>query len=118
MNKGRYALYFIGTLYILIACLQIFSGKNPIEISINAFVGFLFVGVSVWSYWQPFVALITGLSTYILMNLIMIYDKPASIFDGLIIKAIIITALLYSIKKAKELKDEQKTIKEDLIDQL
>ncbi|MEN9304420.1 MAG: hypothetical protein RL264_2849 [Bacteroidota bacterium] len=118
MNKGRLALYFIGAIDVLVACLLIFAQNNYIDGFVNLFFGCLFIAVSIWSYWQPFIAFITGLGTYVLLNLLMIYVDPTYIYKGAFIKIIVIIALVYSIKKAKELRDEQKTIKEDLIDQV
>jgi 4-hydroxybenzoate polyprenyltransferase len=55
----------------------------------------------IWSFFQPYPALISGLVYYILLILLFAILDPMTIFGGIIWKILVIAFLVYSIKIAK-----------------
>ena len=103
LNKGRYALIVIGALYILIGILEgfIVSGNQLLFGIIDWIIAAIFIGLGVWSFYKPYVALISGLIFYLSLNLLFAIVDPMTIIKGIILKIIIISYLIYSIKVAK-----------------
>ncbi|MEN9304421.1 MAG: hypothetical protein RL264_2850 [Bacteroidota bacterium] len=117
INKGRYVLLAIGLINLALGLYQIWN-IYPIFIGIvDSFIGLLFIGFGIWSFRQPYYAMISGLSTYLLINLLLIFVNPFSLFNGIILKIIIVTYLAFGIRSAREAQSQLQKKKEDLIDQ-
>jgi hypothetical protein len=103
LNKGRYALIVIGALYILMGILEgfIVAGSQLLFGIIDWVIAAVFIGLGVWSFYKPYVALISGLIFYLSLNLLFAVVDPMTIIKGIVLKIIIISYLIYSIKVAK-----------------
>jgi hypothetical protein len=103
LNKGRYALIVIGALYILMGFLEGFlmAGNQLLFGIIDWIIAAIFFGLGVWSFYKPYVALISGLIFYLLLILLFAIVDPMNIIKGIVLKIIIISYLIYSIKVAK-----------------
>lgn len=66
----------------------------------NLVVGAIFFGLAIWSKQKPVPALISGLSLYILMQLILIAADPVNIVRGIIVKVIILVYLIRGLQSA------------------
>lgn len=79
-------------------------------------IGAVFIGLGIWSFYKPFVALLSGLIYYIALNLHFALIEPMTLFSGLILKFIVISYLIYSIKVAKN--EQSRVQSNDILDQL
>lgn len=118
MRRARIALFVVGAINILFGIFLTFSSGQYLDGIITIIFGLFFIGTGIWSFWQPFIAFIIGLSFYLLINILMIYVDPMTLFRGLVMKILIVSSLIYGIKGAKDAQDELNKAKEDLIDQL
>jgi hypothetical protein len=119
INKGRYALFIIGGLYILTGFLEayVLEGHAIIYGVIDWFVAAIFIGLGVWSYKQASLALIIGLIVYFAVILLLAFLDPSTIIKGIIWKAVIIYSLIYSIKTARSEEAKIKKTSVDLLDE-
>lgn len=103
LNKGRYALIVIGALYILMGILEGFlmPGNQLLFGIVDWVIAAIFIGLGVWSFTKPYVALISGLIFYLSLNLLFAVVDPMNIIKGVVLKIIIISYLIYSIKVQK-----------------
>lgn len=120
INKGRYALFIIGALYLLVGAYEgfIMDGADIIFGVIDWIAAGVFVGLGVWSYKKASLALILGLSFYVLIILLMFAIEPASLIGGIIWKVLIIVYLVNSIVTARQEEAKNGEKSEDLLDQL
>lgn len=121
INKGRLALFLLGGIYVFIGILEAFviQGHHIIFGIIDWFIAAVFLGLGILSYTKASLAMIIGLSFYVLLILLFVLIDPISILNGIIWKILVISYLIYGIKTAK---DEEKLNvnknKADLLDQL
>lgn len=120
LNKGRYALIVIGALYILMGFLEGFlmAGNQLLFGIINWFIAAIFIGFGVWSIYKPYVALISGLIFYLSLILLFAIVDPITIIKGIVLKIIVISYLIYSIKVAKNEKTTLTSSKDEILDQI
>ncbi len=118
INKGRITLFIIGGLYLLVGIYEGFlMAFHTIEFGlIDWAIGLLFLGLGVWSYRDAFVALITGLSIYILLIALLAFADPATIIKGILWKILIIYFLINSIRTARNDGAKIKNQRADLLD--
>lgn len=118
LNKGRYALIVIGGLYLLIGVFEaFFMIENQLIFGLLDWgIGAVFIGLGIWSFYKPFVALLSGLIFYIALNLLFALIEPMTLFSGLILKFIVISYLIYSIKVAQN--EQSRAQSNDILDQL
>lgn len=120
INKGRYALFIVGALYVIFGFVEAFvmEGHELLFGIIDWFVAAVFIGLGVWSYKKASLALIIGLSFYILLILLLFAIEPTTIVKGIFWKVIVIYSLIYGIKTAREQDAKEKPATEDLLDQI
>jgi predicted anti-sigma-YlaC factor YlaD len=119
INKGRYALFFVALLYIIIGYIEGYTmdGHDPIFGIIDWSIAAVFVGLGIWSYWKASLALIIGLGFYIAILLLLVALEPSTILQGIIWKVIVITALVQGIRTARAEEAKHKEMAVDLLDQ-
>lgn len=121
INKGRLALFILAGIYVIIGILESFviQGHHIIFGIVDWFIAAVFIGLGILSYKKASLAMIIGLSFYVLLILLFVIVEPISILNGIIWKILVISYLIYGIKSAKD--EEKLTInknKADLLDQL
>jgi type II secretory pathway component PulF len=103
LNQGRYSLIVIGLFYVIMGVFEAFIIPNHELLYgiIDWGIASIFIGLGIWSFFQPYPALISGLVYYILLILLFAILDPMTIFGGIIWKILVIAFLVYSIKIAK-----------------
>lgn len=122
INKGRYALFVVGALYLGIGFFEGFfmAGHDIMFAVIDWVIAGLFIGLGIWSYRKASTALIIGLGLYVLLMVLFLIADPISIVRGIIWKVVIIGYLIYAIRTAldEEKIQHKRTQKSpDLLDQ-
>lgn len=120
INKGRNSLFVIAALYTFVGFVEAFiiSGHMLLFGIIDWTIAGIFLGLAIWSYKQPFYALLSGLILYILLLGILGLLEPATLLSGIIWKGLVIIYLIYGIKTAYDSRDQlSKTQSGDLLDQ-
>lgn len=120
LNKGRYALFVIGGISFLVGFWEAFliPGHQLLFGIIDWTFGLMFIGLGVWSYYKPFVALLSGLCLYVSLILILAIIDPYTIFRGVIWKIAVISFLVYAIKIARDEEKINKSKASEILDQL
>lgn len=108
VNKGRYALFVVGGLYILVGFLEAFViPYHEILFGIIDWgIAAAFIGLAIWSYRNASTALICGLALYVLLMICFAILDPTTLIRGIIWKVLIIGYLIYAISTA--LSEEKK----------
>jgi hypothetical protein len=122
INRGRYALFIVGGLYLIIGYYEAFMmfGHQLAFGFVDWAIAAIFIGLGVWSYRKASLALIIGLIVYVgLIVLIAAFD-PSTLVKGIIWKILIISALVTSIGTARsdEAKEKLESNESDLLDQV
>lgn len=83
--------------------------EQRLAIIISAVVAAIFVGIGIWSFYNRFAGVLTGLILYVTLLILNAVVDPATIIQGIVIKAIILTTMVGALsgyKKAQVLKKE------------
>lgn len=120
INQGRYALFIVGALYILIGIYEGFlaDGHDIIYAIIDWVAALVFVGFGLLSYKKASLSLLLGLIFYILIVVLIGLVDVSTIFKGIIWKILIISALVKSYMMAKEQEKLTKQVNPDILDQV
>lgn len=122
INKGRNILYLIGIFYFLVGMYEGFAMPfhDIIYGFIDWFIAAVFIGMGVLAYKKASLALIIGLSFYLLLTILFALVDVSTLISGIIWKVVIVTTLIYSIITAREeeAKVKVKVVPADLLDQL
>lgn len=120
INKGRYALFFIGGLYFVVGFFEAFimDGFELVFGIIDWIVASVFIGLGIWSYSKASLAMIIGLAFYAGIMLLLFALEPSSLIKGIIWKVFIIYLLIHGIKTAREEEAIQKPQTDDILDQI
>ncbi len=108
LKRARTWLYIIAGLQLVTGIYEYFKysdyGTNYqiLVLGIDAGIGLIFLGLSLWSYKKPVMAFVVALVFYLLVQAILIYDNPSNIFSGIILKILIIVTLIRAIGDARE----------------
>lgn len=103
INKNRNLLFAIGGFNIVIS--PILFLMNRIQIGdgiLNLIVGLIFIGLGLLAKIQPLVSFILALLLLLGLYLLNYLVDPSTIFNGIILKLIIIGSLIYAIVRAME----------------
>ncbi|WP_316803305.1 hypothetical protein [Pedobacter nototheniae] len=117
IDSARKSLYWIGGLIAFWTVIAYFMNAEsedafPMLITNIILVG-AFLGLAVWSKTKPAAALISGLSLFILVQILNAVVSPVSIFSGIIFKIIVIGYLIKGIKAVLEVDKLKKELNLD-----
>lgn len=120
LNRGRIALFLVAGLYLLTGIWEGFfiAGHELIFGIIDWAVAGIFLGLGLWSYRQPLIAMIVGLSVYALIILLLAMIDPSTLYQGIIWKILIILYLGYGIQTARHEVVQKKVTNDDILDQM
>ncbi|MFW0715481.1 hypothetical protein [Pedobacter sp. N23S346] len=114
VKSARNSLYWIGGVIGLWTLIGFFTSENADDAFSLLIINIILVGgfcaLGVWSKTKPAAALISGLSLYIIIQVLNAIVSPMTIFSGIIFKIIIIGYLIKGIKAVLE----SEKIKKDL----
>lgn len=119
INKGRNALFVITALYTVVGFIEAFviDGHMLLFGIVDWVIAGIFLGLALWSYKQPFYALLSGLLFYILLLALLAVMDPSTLVQGIVWKVFVIVYLFYGIKTARDAQEKMKTETTDLLDQ-
>lgn len=106
LYKSQWYLYAVAFLNFLSG---IIIGE-PDFIFVSAFFCVVYIGLGIWSRFNPFAALLVGLLIYITMWIISIIANPSFIILGIIIKIIIIGGLVRGIINAGKIERAKRNV--------
>lgn len=120
LNKSRISLFVVGGLY---AAIGIYEGFFMIYHDIlygiiDWTIAAIFIGLGIWSYKKPYLALLIGLCVYIGLIVLFAAIEPSTLVSGIIWKLLIIFYLITGINTAKRAVDKQKYQNSDLLDEI
>jgi len=93
----------------VIACLGPDENKILL-IVINLIIAGIYLALGFWCKKKPFAAILSGLIIYISLILVNAVDDPKTIYQGIIMKGVIVAYLVKGLKSAKE----AETLKKEL----
>lgn len=122
INRGRYALFIIGVLYVITGFVESFviDGHDILYGIIDWVVAAIFIGLGVLSYKKASLSLILGLSFYVLIVILLVIVDPSTLLKGILWEILIVALLVYGIRTALEEDAKKKKMvmdKGDLLDQ-
>lgn len=98
VRKARHALLIVAALNMIP---YLISG-DAVLIVTGLVISCMFLGLAFWTKRKPLPAIITALSLYGLLILLAAIENPASLFSGIILKVIVISALIYALRALKQ----------------
>ena len=102
VKKGKNTLIVLGVLNGLVAIFYGFVQEDILAAVIQAILGVVYLGLSLWVDKQPFGALLSALILYLTIILLLAIAEPLTIFSGIIWKVLIIGFLVRGIKSGHE----------------
>lgn len=122
INRGRYALFIVGILYVITGFVESFviDGHDILYGIIDWIVAAIFIGFGVLSYKKASLALILGLSFYVLIVILLALVDPTTLLKGVLWKILIVVSLVYGLRTSlEEDAKKKKTVMDngDLLDQ-
>lgn len=121
INRGRYALFILGGFNLLYGIYELTNQEDPFLYYagiIDSIVGLVFIGLGVLSMYKASLSMLIGLIFYGALIILLALVDPATIFQGIILKVIIISSLVYSFRVAREEEAKNRAMGADLLDQL
>ena len=117
VRKIRNALFFAGAIMLLADVIALISMVYQVP-GVRLLLGFgialailgFFVGLGFWAKKKPFTALLAGLAVFAALQALAMLGNPASIFQGLLVKAVVVISLAFWLKQARRLQGMKQTI--------
>lgn len=113
IKKARNVLFITAALVLigeLITIVTAGTGFPPLVIAIIALEVGAFTGLALWTRTKPFSAIVTGLILFLLMwAAVIMLNGGKAIYSGIIVKVIIISMLVSSLKDARAWENMKKT---------
>ena len=105
INSARNVLYVLAGLNALISVLLGFVFQKNIHVLISCGLSaVIYLALGLWSKKNPFAAILSGFFVYVTLQAIGVIINPASLLQGLFLKAGIISAFVYGYKAVKDSK--------------
>ncbi|MFI5141780.1 MAG: hypothetical protein ACHQII_05440 [Bacteroidia bacterium] len=105
INSARNVLYVLAGLNVFVAVILGIVVQNNIPVLISCGISAaIYLALGLWSKKNPFAAILSGFFVYITLQAIAAISNPASILQGLFLKAGIISAFVYGYKAVKDSK--------------
>jgi hypothetical protein len=102
VKGGATILYVLAGLILVVDLLVYFTSYKIEMLVVGILLPVIFLGLAQWSKKKPFTAMVVALVFYVTIILADAVGNPASIFTGIILKAIVIGALVKAIRGARE----------------
>ena len=116
IKRARSILWVIGALNIVLPFLIY---QNDIDYDLYVItgfiIGFIFIGFGFLTLKKPFISILIPLIILILSYVFAVIENPISIFQGLILKVIFLTGLIYGLAgiiQSEKLRKESEFMKE------
>ena len=106
VRKGRNSLYVVAgifTVYGLIYYLMNEEAENATALLLtNIMLALVFLLLGFWSMKKPIAALISGLTLFVAVHLLNFIVEPITLFQGIIMKVLVIIYLVRALRAAFE----------------
>ena len=110
--KARNWFYYLAGLFTVFGIFVFFKNKDSEEVlalAIPQFIlGIVFLVLGSYSIKKPLACIVSGLSLYIIVQILIAIQSPISIASGIILKIIIIGVLIRGVKSAIEIEKIRK----------
>lgn len=112
LRQAGNTLYYLSGVFVFSAILYFFMHKDEAEVAAvvvtNVVMAIIFLVLGAYSRRKPLACLISGLSLYIIVQVLNAIVEPMTIVQGIIIKIIIIGYMIKGIKSASEIEKIRK----------
>jgi hypothetical protein len=105
IRNARIILFILAGIFLLGLFSVIPFDANPLKLvmaGIMVLFAAAYIALAFWTKKKPYTAILTALILYISLQVLSFLLQPASIFQGWILKIIIILLLLLGLRNAKE----------------
>lgn len=117
IRKVKNTLFIIGAIIFVLGANNLMDTRKFTEEIIVIVLGLIFIIFGIMVNRQPYYVMIVSLITYIIINSLLIYLNPLSMYKDIALKVIIVTVIAYGIRLSKEAQSELYKHNDDLIDQ-
>jgi hypothetical protein len=115
VNKARNILFVLAGLNFLFGIiLGTVSGLDIASLLGGIIGAAIYLALGLWCRKQPFPAILSGFFVYIVFNAIAAIDNPHTLYQGILVKGVIISGFIYGyrgVKESKKLEAELELLK-------
>ncbi len=112
VRKAKNTLIFLGVVNIIFGIIFGLLGDDIALVVGSAILAIIYFGLAIWSDKQPFGAILTALILYGTLILLQAAVDPSTIFQGIVLKIIIIVLLVKGLNSGLEAKKVMKELDE------
>jgi hypothetical protein len=80
-----------------------------LAVGLQLFFVAVFIGLAIWTKYKPFAALLTAIIFFVAIWVVGAILNPATIFNGILIKVIVMILLILGVRNAREGEELRKT---------
>ena len=105
IRNARIMLFVLAGLFLLSLAAHLPFDDNPVKMVMAAVIVLFaaaYVALAFWTKKKPYTAILTALILFISLEVLSFLLQPASIFQGWILKIIVILLLILGLRNAKE----------------
>lgn len=102
IKSAKTAIYVLAGLFFLFGLVAGFANDDFATMIVNLFLCVIFLVLAAWSSNNPFGAILTAFIIYATVHIVNGFIDPATIIQGVIIKALVIVAFVKGIQSAHE----------------
>src|SRR5690606_16779456 len=102
IKSAKTVIYVLAGLFFVFGLIAGFGMDDFLTMIINIVMSLVYLILAAWSSRNPFGAILTAFIIYITVQLINFIVEPTTLFQGIIIKAIVVVALIKGIRSAQE----------------
>ncbi|GAA0716484.1 hypothetical protein GCM10009430_12240 [Aquimarina litoralis] len=107
ISSARNTLYWMAGIFF-VSGLILFMNLGDIAVLIaGAILAIIYLVLAYWSQKKPFAAILSGLLLYLMVIVVNIIDEPSRIFEGILLKIIILSFLIKGMYSASQSVKEQ-----------
>ncbi|WP_121811839.1 zinc ribbon domain-containing protein [Mucilaginibacter kameinonensis] len=112
LRQASNTLYYLAGVFIFAGLIYFFIHKDEVDVVsvviTNIIMAAIFLVLGAYSKRKPLACLISGLSLYVIVQVLNAIIEPISIAQGIIIKIVIIGYMIKGIKSAMEIEKIRK----------
>jgi hypothetical protein len=102
IKSSKYIMFGLAGLFLIVGLVLGFGADDFEGMIINIFCCIVYLILAAWCTKNPFGATLTALIIYATLMIVNAFVEPTSLYSGIILKIIIISALVKGIRSAQE----------------
>jgi hypothetical protein len=102
MKSSKVIIYIMAGIFFLVGLYMGFGLDDYFSLTANLVCCIIYLGLAAWTDHNPFGAILTALILYITLIVINAFIEPSTLFSGIIMKVIFISAFVKGIRSAQE----------------